>query len=125
MVITKLEGVIPPYDELAGYDHNHACLSAKVRQWAGLQSSWGSFGAGELARKNDEDATFSEIAEIIASEPEGLFVRLPDDNPWFPKPCLDPSHNFPSHWCPQPGVYQNICPSCGHISTVSVPAIMC
>lgn len=72
--LAALEGVIPPYDESAGYDHNHVCLPPKVMQWVGLQSSWGNFGAEELARKNDEGAPFSEIADIIESEPEGLFV---------------------------------------------------
>ena len=30
-----------------------------------------------------------------------------------PRICRDPCHNPPTHWCPSPGVYEHVCPSCG------------
>jgi len=33
----------------------------------------------------------------------------------IPKVCRHPEHNPPMHWCPEPGVYEHTCPSCGHV----------
>lgn len=62
-------------------------LPNAVREWLGLTDKSGWYGKaatnldarvesprGCLAIKNDAGATFAEIADIIESEPEGLFV---------------------------------------------------
>lgn len=53
-------------------------LPEPVREWLGLRTEGGDFidRAGDrssLAERNDEGATFDEIADIIESELEGLF----------------------------------------------------
>lgn len=49
-----------------------------ICRWLGLRTGWGQYGPAlenELTRDNDKkDKTFAEIAGIIESEPEGLFV---------------------------------------------------
>jgi hypothetical protein len=54
------------------------CLAShpKVQKWVGLQEGLGhSAHADTLAEMNDADgSTFSEIADFIESEPEGLLV---------------------------------------------------
>ena len=45
-----------------------------VQEWLGLSSSLGAWMQGSLVSKNDTGMPFSEIADIIESEPEGLFV---------------------------------------------------
>jgi hypothetical protein len=53
---------------------NNARLPEAVKDWLGLASALGvSFGMKSLAMLNDAGASFSEIADIIESEPEGLF----------------------------------------------------
>ena len=47
----------------------------EVKQWLGLRDSVGGFHRdSNLASLNDEGKTFGEIADVIESEPEGLFV---------------------------------------------------
>jgi hypothetical protein len=49
-------------------------LDGSVVIWSGLHGSSGSYANGEsLAFDNDRGKTFLEIADIIESEPEGLF----------------------------------------------------
>lgn len=53
-------------------------LPVDVMEWLGLRTAAGYFerhGALEtsLAAKNDRGASFEEIADVIESEPEGLF----------------------------------------------------
>ena len=51
-------------------------LPPDVVEWLGLNDHGGGFGNGlrSLVFENDDGASFSEIADIIESEPEGLFV---------------------------------------------------
>lgn len=35
--------------------------------------------------------------------------------------CFDPEHNPPTHWCPPPGVYEHVCPSCGKRMILTIP----
>lgn len=53
-----------------------AILPHKVQVWLGLKELSGMYGDGEesLASLNDQGKTFAEIADLIESEPEGLFV---------------------------------------------------
>lgn len=45
-----------------------------VKQWLGLRTTLGHCNAGyTLTRLNDRGTSFSKIADIIESEPEGLF----------------------------------------------------
>lgn len=51
-------------------------LTPPVQDWLGLSDGYGSYGSDRthsLTERNDAGATFSEIAEIIESEPVGLF----------------------------------------------------
>lgn len=49
-------------------------LSEGSRKALGLRSVTGWFNGQSLAQLNDSGSTFAEIADIIESEPEGLFV---------------------------------------------------
>lgn len=49
-------------------------LPIDVMVWFGLRSPRGDFAGETLAELNDDGTPFSEIASIIESEPEGLFV---------------------------------------------------
>jgi hypothetical protein len=40
-------------------------------------------------------------------------------------PCLNPEHNPPSMIVLQPGIYQHICPGCGHSTTFTVAGTYC
>ena len=63
------------YAEYYYYDHRMALLSDEVRDWAGLESVWGSFDDGSIVLLSDRDEkSFQEIADIIESKPPGLFV---------------------------------------------------
>jgi hypothetical protein len=57
---------------------NISYLSDSVRRWLGLEDEIASYGDGQsLANDNDfRNKTFAEIADIIESEPEGLFVEV-------------------------------------------------
>lgn len=76
-------GVACAIAEDAGLDlpnwHDDGALPWEVRQWLGMKSQWGNFLIDgqllgtELTVLNDNGSTFAEIAEIIESEPEGLF----------------------------------------------------
>lgn len=91
------EGVIPEpalhkdkqwarymYDQTTYLDGHVAgattVLPMSVREWAGLAQDDGSYKDGEnirsLAWLNDtQNASFEEIADVIESEPDGLFKR--------------------------------------------------
>lgn len=57
------------------YDGETGILPSSVRDWLGLYARDGeSQHAGKLTIFNDSGKTFSEIADIIESEPKGLFV---------------------------------------------------
>lgn len=59
------------------YDGYTFMLPGTVQEWLGLSTSEGYFGTaseGILTSLNDnEGKTFDEIADVIESEPEGLF----------------------------------------------------
>lgn len=59
------------------YDNEAHSLPIKVMDWLGLRTSYGDFDNNmkALARFNDSGYSFKEIAYIIKSEPEGLFVE--------------------------------------------------
>jgi hypothetical protein len=53
----------------------HAAFpSKKVIKWAGLNSVDGSYADRSLANENDGGNSFKQIARIIESKPDGLFV---------------------------------------------------
>lgn len=75
-------GVIPSprVDGLSLYyiydDVETAYLPYAVEKWLGLRESGGRYEGGNLILHNDtEGLNFSQIADIIESEPEGLFVK--------------------------------------------------
>ena len=49
-------------------------LPTEVQEWLGLSTSTGNHSISNLADLNDEGITFTEIADIIESEPEGLLI---------------------------------------------------
>lgn len=59
------------------YDHNETLLPDSVRKWLNLSSCGSNYvtrnSAEQLTHDNDSGKTFTEIADIIESEPEGLF----------------------------------------------------
>lgn len=48
-------------------------LPEAVRKWLGLSTPLGEYEASALSEENDKRKPFSRIADIIESEPEGLF----------------------------------------------------
>lgn len=86
-------GVIGPavFDREFGkykYDQESQILPAEVRSWVGLESNTGEFEIPEpengrahheqancLSGRNDRGATFEQIANLIESAPNGLFVE--------------------------------------------------
>lgn len=38
----------------------------------------------------------------------------------LPEPCLSPEHGVPTHMVVAPGIYEHICPSCGHRTVFTV-----
>lgn len=57
------------------YDGDRFAASQRAREWVGLNTESGSYGSDleDLASDNDGGKTFAEIADIIESEPKGLF----------------------------------------------------
>lgn len=56
-------------------ENTHMILPFKVRDWAGLTDQNGSYCFAQcLSYKNDDGYSFEQIAEIITSDPLGLFV---------------------------------------------------
>jgi len=64
------------YGELQRY----GVLPLEVREWLGLNQSDGMYMADGIERylthENDVGATFAEIADIVESQPEGLFAKV-------------------------------------------------
>lgn len=63
------------------YDGSTAILPPKVQIWLGLSDEQGSYDPDSeginkdaLTNNNDQGADFVQIAQIIRSEPEGLFA---------------------------------------------------
>lgn len=64
----------PLCDGVTVFDKNDGFLPEQVSKWLGLLSFDGRFKRIEsLTSRNDKGATFSEIADLIESEPKGLF----------------------------------------------------
>ena len=59
-----------------GYDGIFFTLPVSVQEWLGVKTGTGVYGKEEydLSSDNDGGKTFEEIADIIESEPEGLFA---------------------------------------------------
>src|SRR4029077_9525728 len=60
------------------YGDAWAYLPSTVQDWLGLQTDNGEWRGGDnsLGYKNDRGLTFLEIADLIESDPEGLFVEV-------------------------------------------------
>lgn len=60
-------------------DQSMSALPNEVREWLGMRTPSGNFtenrGQYALSEKNDTGYTFRQIADIIESEPEGLFAE--------------------------------------------------
>ena len=75
----ELEVKRNPYDapHTVRYNEITSVLPREVRDWLGLRSEDGLYNAPiqdrTLVGDNDNGKTFEEIADIIESEPEGLF----------------------------------------------------
>lgn len=72
----KEKGIQWNRDHILGHG---GILPFEVSKWLGLGSKDGGFKdangvADYLTVRNDQGATFEDIADIIESEPEGLFV---------------------------------------------------
>jgi len=66
------EGVLDIFPQTAGTLINVPV----VQKWSKLSNSWGGYSKkGSLVDDNDANKTFSQIADIIESEPEGLFIN--------------------------------------------------
>ena len=54
---------------------NNIYLPGQIRRWFGLNDIAGTYGRGEcLTYHNDNGMSFDEIADLIESEPKGLFA---------------------------------------------------
>jgi len=79
-VIAQRSGVsVSRKDTPSGYsvfgDGHTAGLPEEVKSWLGLKDSSGKYGHRALVWDNDDGHTFPKLADIIESEPEGLFVK--------------------------------------------------
>ena len=50
-------------------------------------------------------------------------TRRVGDLPGGP-PCSSPEHNPPAHMVYRPGVYEHVCPKCGHKTIFAAKAVM-
>lgn len=55
-------------------DGKWAYAPARAMEFVGLATDSGRSAVGPLSHNNDRGASFSDIADIIESEPDGLFV---------------------------------------------------
>lgn len=67
------------------YDGAWATVPESVEKWLGLNEDTGGYegedGYETLTEQNDGGMSFQEIADIIESEPEGLFIQSQPQNP--------------------------------------------
>ena len=62
-----------------GWDHFAGALPKRAVEFVGLRSRTGFYAGGSLVRDNDNEyMTFTEIADVIESEPAGLFREVPE-----------------------------------------------
>jgi hypothetical protein len=66
-----------PLWDIGNFDDRIAVLPPLVQVWLALTSESGDFGSyyESLTELNDNGKTFDEIASVIESEPDGLFVK--------------------------------------------------
>jgi hypothetical protein len=57
------------------YLDSYLYLPRKVQKWLGLRSSGGEYYTNNLTSFNDNNWSFKKIADIIESEPNGLFKK--------------------------------------------------
>ena len=71
----KIVGLEPVFDGVNYWFAKKAFeLPGKVKKALGLNTAAGGYGVTSLISDNDSGKTFTEIADIIESEPEGLFA---------------------------------------------------
>lgn len=63
---------------LFSFDLSQAYLPQKVQEWLSLKTESGAYLSDSLTGLNDKGVSFSEIADVIESEPRGLFVDTSD-----------------------------------------------
>ena len=73
-------GIIPePVLESSSYKYydRNGFLPQSIMNWVGIRTNYGEMNEGhDLTTLNDSDKyTFSQIADVIAEEPEGLFIK--------------------------------------------------
>jgi hypothetical protein len=57
------------------YNEQRSTLPGEVVKWLGLSDSTGTYFVSSLIAENDRLTPFASIADIIESEPIGLFIR--------------------------------------------------
>lgn len=57
------------------FDHNRNYLSPIIQRWLGLKTRDGALHETSLAKMNDSDSSFLEIADIIEAHEKELFVE--------------------------------------------------
>ena len=64
------------YPDVVRFNNEGSALPDSVAKWLGLRSRCGHFenDAKALYLENDNGKTFAEIADIIESQPQGLFA---------------------------------------------------
>jgi len=76
-VLCVVAGMTPERDEDEEFrfDGNRACAPEIATRFVGLRTNNGGYKYGDhaLTEKNDAGMTFNEIADLIESEPDGLF----------------------------------------------------
>lgn len=67
------------HERITYYDNEGGILPPKVRDWLGLTDDSAvyrePYGMFSLVSANDSGRTFEEIADIVESQPPGLFVE--------------------------------------------------
>jgi hypothetical protein len=63
------------HGEQNAYGGDRYYLPSAVKEWAGIKTVQGEFGDISLAELNDQGKSFEEIAKVIESSPDGLFVK--------------------------------------------------
>jgi hypothetical protein len=58
------------------YEGCNSFLSLPVVRWLGLNTGSGAYMGGALHKDNDNGSSFLEIADIIESQPDGLFEKV-------------------------------------------------
>lgn len=73
--LNKWYGRLPEFRQY--YMLEAGVLPLEVQKWLGLNDRGGGYCKGNrsLTQDNDKGVSFKEIASIIESEPEGLFVK--------------------------------------------------